>query len=153
MNRTNHQTIVPAILYATGNKIASNTTLAGGAVDTQGCDALSVLAEFGVNAETVSGGLTEVALQHSDDTVSGNFVDIPDANLTSTITKSSTVTGAAATGVIAKCTGTSDDERQVIVGVKECKRYIRAKFNVEKAQTIGIPIALTVLKTKLNNLP
>lgn len=127
-------------------RIINNTTVAGAAIDTQGYDAVTVITDIGAWGDTVAGGLLEIGLQHSDDTVSGNFVDVPNAQLTDTIAGSSSVTGAIATGVFASVSATSNDQKVVKTGYIGGKRYLRVKFNGEKNLATGTPVSVVIVE-------
>ena len=131
---------------------ANNTTVAGAAIDLQGFDSATIYAQMGVWGDTIAGGLTEFGLQESDSSGSG-FTDVANADLTDTIAAASTVTGAATTGVYANVSSTSNDQKVVVTGYKGKKRYIRAKFNVEKNQATGIPVSVLCVRGRPSYLP
>lgn len=133
-------------------RIINNTTVAGGAIDLQGFDSATIVADIGVWGDTVSGGLVEIGLQESDASGSG-FTDVANADLTDTIAGASTVTGAVATGVFASVSSTSNDQKQVKTGYLGSKRYIRAKINGEKNLATGTPIAILAIKGHPSKAP
>lgn len=146
MNREQDSNLSIVQSLAAVNLTINNTTVAGGAIDLQGFDSATICADIGTWGDTVAGGMMEFAVQHSDDTVSGNFTDVADTDLTDTVTLTSTVSGGAATGGFAKVTGTSDDAKVVKTGYKGGKRYIRHKINGEKNLATGTPVSITVIK-------
>jgi hypothetical protein len=127
-------------------RIINNTTVAGGAIDLQGFDSAMVVAQIGAWGDTVSGGLLEIGLQHSETTVTGDFVDVPDDELTDTVAGASTVSGAVETGVFASVSSTSNDQKVAKTAYKGGKRYLRVKFNGEKNLATGTPVAVLVAK-------
>jgi hypothetical protein len=127
-------------------QIINNTTVAGAAIDTQGYDSVTVVAQIGAWGDTVAGGLVEFGLQHSDDTVAGNFTDVGAVNLTDTIAGASTVSGAVSSGsTFANVSSTSTDQKTVKTGYRGNKRYIRLKVNGEKNLAIGTPVAVAAV--------
>lgn len=148
VNRTQVDGLAPVNMIDPQTLIINNTTVAGAACDLQGCDAATIIAQVGAWGDTVAGGQTEFALQHSDDTVSGNFVDVPNADLTDYVTLNSTVTGAAATGGFGEVSSTSNDQTTFKTGYRGNKRYIRVKINGEKNLATGTPAAVLLLKGK-----
>lgn len=147
-NRSQVDGLAPINMIDPQAFIINNTTVAGAACDLQGVDAATIIAQVGAWGDTVSGGQIEFAVQHSDDTVAGNFVDVPNAQLTDVITLDSTVTGATATGGFGQFSSTSNDQTTFKTGYIGRKRYIRVKINGEKNLAIGNPGAVLLLKGK-----
>lgn len=133
-------------------RTTNNTTVAGSAVDLQGYDAATVLACFGDWVDTTTGGI-EIAVQHSDDTVSGNFVDVPNVELTDTIAGSSTVSGASTTGVFCRVDAAAEDDAVYKTGYLGNKRYIRVKLAATGNQSTGYELGVIVQRSKANNEP
>ena len=135
------------------NQIINNTTVVGAACDVSDCDAALIVANIGVWADTVSGGLIEIAVQESNDTVAGNFTDVADEDLTDTITLTSTVSGGADTGGFASVNATTNDVKVVATSYTGSKPYIRIKLNGEKNLASGTPLAVDLIKQRLRNSP
>jgi len=153
-NRNDIDTIKVEPMYEVKAVVANNTTLKGAALDLQGYDSAYVITEIGTWAATVSGGLVEVALQHSDDTVDGNFVYIPATELDGdTIAPASTVTGAAATTGITSANATTNDQKTKKTAYLGSKRYLRVVFNCEKTLDAGLPIAVHLHRGRPNYAP
>ena len=152
-NRTQVDNLNFAAMSDNALRIINNTTVAGAAIDTQGYDAVTVIADIGAWGDTVSGGLLEIGLQHSDDTVSGNFVDVPNAELTDTVAGASTVTGAITTGVFASVSSTSNDQKVAKTGYIGTKRYLKVKFNGEKNLATGTPVSVVAIEGKASRAP
>lgn len=123
----------------------NNTTVAGSAIDLLGFDSTTVIANFGAWGDTATGGW-EIGLQHSDDTVSGNFVDVPNAQLSYSVTGDNTTTGAQAAGIFAKVDAVAEGSLAYTTDYLGNKRYIRHKICSEGNQSTGTPIAITVAK-------
>jgi len=134
------------------SRTTNNTTVAGAAVDTQGYDAITVIVPFGDWGDTTTGGI-EVALQHSDDTVSGNFVDVPDADMTDTITGTSTVSGASTTGVFARVDAAAEDDTIYKTGYLGNKRYVRTKLAATGNQSGGYEMGTIVMRSRASLQP
>lgn len=126
-------TLVPAVL--TGNGGTSKAT------HVDGLDWASIVhrALIGNSADTLSGSLYwEVILQHSDDEVDGNFVDVTDEDL---------IEGTmvdAANGVIALINAPAEDQVEVEVEYRvaqpNAKRYSRLIFTRTGNHASGTPI-------------
>lgn len=123
----------------------NNTTVAGSAVDVAGYDVVLLEANFGTWGDTTTGGF-EIGLQHSDDTVSGNFVDVPNAELSYTVTGDNTTSGSQATGIFAKMDSTSEDDSVYTSDYLGSKRYIRYKISAEGNQSSGTIVGINFIK-------
>lgn len=123
----------------------NNTTVAGTATDVAGFDSTTVIISVGACGDTTTGGW-EIGLQHSDDTVSGNFVDVPDAELSHYVTGDNTTTGAQDTGIVAKIDAVADGSQIYTADYLGSKRYIRYKISAEGNQSNGTPFAISYAK-------
>ena len=99
----NFQNLTVSLATHTGN----NATVASAAFDAQGDieQGIIIHANAWNGADTVVGGFVEFNVQHSDDTVAANFVDVPNDQLSvngfsEAINGANTIAGGAATGVV-----------------------------------------------------
>lgn len=152
MNRELAANIEPVQTLDPATLTTNNTTVAGGAVDLQGFNSATILANVGEWGDTTTGGW-EIGVQHSDDTVSGNFVDVPNDQLTDTVAGDSTVTGAQSTGVFAVVDAADEDDAVYKTGYIGAKRYLRYFLTATGNQTNGTPLAITVVKGHANIAP
>lgn len=100
-------------------------------------------------ADTVAGGFVEVSLQHSDDTIVGSFIDVPNNQLSVNglsggLNGASTVSGGSATGVIANI------PLNAPAGVAKAsylgnKRYVRVKRTSQTNIAAGFNMNIIML--------
>lgn len=141
-------------MYEAKAVLADNTTLKGAAIDTQGYDAIDITTHIGIWGDTVSGGLIEVCLQESDDTVDGNFTAVAATDLSGdTIAPASTVSGAAATTGLASVSSTATDQKLKKTAYLGSKRYVRVVFNCQKTLATGTPISVLMHGRRAHYLP
>lgn len=137
-----------------GTQTGTNTVVAGAAIDVTGSDEQAIVLNTAAwNAsDTVAGGFVVYGLQHSDDTVSGNFVDVPNEELTTTATATSTVSGAQAEGVFARV---EKDAAATVVTTSYLgnKRYIRLVRTTQTAVTNGFAHCVSLIKGRLSTAP
>lgn len=114
----------------------NNTTVKGATCDLQGYD--SCTAFFSINdwGDTTTGGW-EIGIQHSDDTVDGNFTAVAAADLTHTVAGGSSVTGALSTGNFANITLGAEDDAVYTTGYVGSKRYVRIYMTATGNQSTG----------------
>jgi hypothetical protein len=132
------QALAPAL------RTTNNTTVAGAAVDTQGYDSATFVADFGAWGDTTTGGW-ECGVQHSDDTVSGNFEDVPDNLLSYSVAGDHTVTGASDTGVFVKINAQAEASNVYTTSYLGNKRYVRPLLAAEGNNSNGTPCGINVL--------
>ncbi len=131
------------LTYAAKVTTNSPTEANGTAIDLQGYESATLVANVGAEGDTLSGSVFfEIALQHSDASGSG-FTDVTQSEITN-----GTI---AANGVWLKLDGTTGGDPDTTglvaqVGYIGGKRYIRGQINVTGTHSNGTPISLTVIK-------
>lgn len=138
-----------------GTQSGTNTVVAGAAIEVNANDdeqAITLQTADWNASDTVAGGFVVYGLQHSDDTVSGNFVDVPNGELTTVATATSTVSGAQATGVFARVEK-DDTATLVTTTYRGNKRYIRLVRTTQTAVTNGFAHCVSLVKGRLSTAP
>ena len=118
-----------------------------GAIDTQGYEAISFVVNTGAFSDTAGGAYFDMEVQHSDDTVAGNFTAVAASNL------SSTVVSGAKTNVFAHIDDTLDGGQAYSVGYLGGKRYVRLSLDFNGTHSTGTKIAASSIKARPNTAP
>lgn len=131
-----------------GTHTGNNATVASAAFDCQGEieQGFIIHAAAWNGADTVAGGFVEFNIQHSDDTVAGNFVDVPNDQLSvggfsDAINGANTITGGAATGVVHRIilNSTATAVKSSYLG---SRRFIRIKRTTQTNVASGFLLAI-----------
>lgn len=106
--------------------------------DSQEYDSVMLLFSVGNSADTLSGSVfIELEVEESDDDAAWN--DVPDADLTNTVTGTNV-------GTVALIDAPAEDTARFIVGYKGNKRYVRGVLNLTGTHTNGTPIAVSAIQ-------
>lgn len=116
-------TIVPIL----GNNTTEGT---GVGVDLRGYDAATVVFNFGISGDTLSGSL-KVAPSVEESADNSNWSTVAAGNLV---------------GALTEIDDAAEDPAVQVVGYRGSKRYIRAKVTFTGTHTNGMPIAATVIR-------
>ena len=126
----NNLLAVKSILSIVGN---NDTEGKGVGVDLQGFEGALAVFNIGVSGDTLSSSVyLTLKIQHSDDDVDGNYVDVPDGDYQGS---QGLVIDAAA-----------EDEVIVQIGYIGAKRWLRAKIIFTGTHTNGTPIGAVIVK-------
>ncbi len=127
-----------------------NADTVSAAIDTQGVEAITFVTNMGTfgDADTVaSANKIDFQVQHSDDTVSGNFVDVLASDL------SDTVSAGSETGVYARIDDATDASKVYASGYIGAKRYVRINVDFTGTHSTGSKFAVSVVKSEPHNAP
>lgn len=106
-----------------------------GVLDMLGCCEALIIAHIGLTAATLDGSnYLEVQLEHSNTTTDGDYVAVPNADL------SNYVTGSAV-GTLCVIDAAADDNQAYMTSYNGSKRYVRAKVN-ETGTVVGLPVSI-----------
>lgn len=138
-----------AVEHALDPDLYSEDTTSG-AIDTQGFEAVTFVANVGAfGDEDTAAGANKIdfQVQHSDDTVGGNFVDVADADL------SDSVAVDGETGVFARIDAADEDDMAYLAGYIGDKRYVRINVNFTGTHNTGTDFGVSVIKSTPNSTP
>ena len=108
-------------------------------IDNLGYIELMIIAHIGVTAATLDGSnYIELQLQHSNTLTDGDYVAVPNDDL------SKYVTGSAV-GTFALINADSKDNTVYFTAYKGMKRYVRLKIN-KTGTVVGLPIGVLALQ-------
>lgn len=124
-----------------------NSDTVSGAIDTQGFEAVTFVVNLGTLGDTAGGAYFDCEVQHSNDTVDGNFTAAAAAEL------SDTVESGVKTNVFAHVNDTIDGSQAYSAGYVGAKRYVRLKLDFSGTHSTGTKASAAVIKSKPHNLP
>lgn len=139
------------LAFSVGIAAAANSADANGSnIDMQGYDSLMLIANVGVEGDTL-GPSDDINLEveHADDDGTGSpdtWSDVADADLLNSVT-------GANTGTFAHIDADAEIPAMFATGYIGGKRWVRVVVNVTGTHTNGTPLGITAIRGHAHNLP